>query len=248
MSKLLITGIAGFTGRYVAAAAISEGYDVHGIVQQSYTSIEGCQVHIVDLRDATQVDGLIKEIAPDYVIHLAAVSFVAHGDTHEIYSSNVVGSLNLLDALIKFRPNISKILIASSGNIYGSKVEMPIKEGATPKPVNDYGVSKLAMEMAVALRQHLLPITIVRPFNYTGVGQSDRFLVPKLVNAFKSGQKTVELGNINVARDFSDVRDVAKVYLRLLTSDSSSGVFNVCSGVAAPLEDILNNLDEPGGI
>ena len=93
------------------------------------------------------------------------------------------------------------------------------------------------MEMALKVRSQSSNITVVRPFNYTGVGQAEHFLIPKVVKAFKLKSDEIELGNLDVSRDFSDVRDVVSAYLALL-EQGHQGTFNVCSGSAVPLSDV----------
>jgi nucleoside-diphosphate-sugar epimerase len=116
-----------------------------------------------------------------------------------------------------------------------------------PAPANDYAVSKLAMEYMARLWMDRLPIIITRPFNYTGVGQASQFLLPKIVNHFKSGEKLIELGNIDVERDFSDVRMVAHAYRQLLELSPAGETFNVCSGVAYSMNDVLVMMSEIAG-
>jgi nucleoside-diphosphate-sugar epimerase len=123
----------------------------------------------------------------------------------------------------------------------------PIAETISPAPVNHYAASKLAMEAMVRTYADRLPIVMTRPFNYTGVGQSVNFLVPKLVAHFAQRRLFVELGNLDVVRDFSDVRAVAQAYLRLLSADVPEGVTNLCSGVGRSLRWVLEQLTELSG-
>ncbi len=172
-------------------------------------------------------------------MHLAAISFVAHGDVDEVYRTNIVGTRNLLEALAGAHTRPRSVVLASSANIYGNAAVEPIGEDTPPAPANDYAVSKVAMEQMARLWMDRLSITLVRPFNYTGVGQSENFLIPKLVAHFKRGAKFIELGNTGVARDFSDVRDVARAYAALVVKAPAGMTVNVCSGVAHSLDDVL---------
>jgi nucleoside-diphosphate-sugar epimerase len=199
------------------------------------------ECHACDLTNAKEVGSLMQVVQPDAVAHLAAISFVAHGDVEAVYRTNILGTRNLLQALAGLIKKPEIVLVASSANIYGNTTGGSLDESALPSPANDYAVSKLAMEYMAKLYTEQLPITLVRPFNYTGVGQSDKFLLPKIVSHIRKKAPVIELGNLNVARDFSDVRAVTSYYMKLLQNPQPSGsVFNVCSGKAHTLNDILN--------
>jgi nucleoside-diphosphate-sugar epimerase len=243
--KILLTGASGFTGRHFIELANSQGYECVALRHRSRDNIAGCTAVVVaDFADKGQLKAQIEAVRPNYVVHLAAISFVAHGDVSDIYSTNLLGTLNLLDCLIELALPIEKVLIASSGLVYGNNNQLPINESMAPAPVNDYSVSKYEMELAAYTRFDKLPLIIVRPFNYTGVGQAEHFLIPKIIAAFKRGDKKIELGNLDVARDFSDVRDVVVSYIRLLQSKASSDVFNVCTGQATSLLSVIERLNE----
>lgn len=242
MKTLLITGFDGFTGRYLADQARLGGYQVVGTVHRhSVGSQTKDALRTCDLTDANAVLDLIQDVQPDAVAHFAAISFVAHGDVESVYLTNILGTRNLLQALAGLVKKPEIVLVASSANIYGNTTGGSLDESAFPMPANDYAVSKLAMEYMAKLYVEQLPITLVRPFNYTGVGQSDKFLLPKIVSHIRKRAPVIELGNLNVARDFSDVRAVAAYYLKLLQYPQPSGsIFNVCSGKAYTLNEILN--------
>jgi len=237
-ARVLVTGCTGFTGRYVADALTHAGYAV--------IDAEHAGPHF-DLTQPASVRAVVNEARPDYVIHLAALSFVGHSDATAFYAVNAVGTTNLLEALAASKLNPRRIVIASSANVYGNATAEPITEATPPAPVNHYAASKLAMEMMVRTYADRLPIVMTRPFNYTGVGQSVNFLVPKLVAHFAQRRDFVELGNLDVVRDFSDVRAVAQAYLRLLSADVPEGVTNLCSGVGRSLRWVLEQLTELSG-
>ncbi|MCJ8274965.1 MAG: GDP-mannose 4,6-dehydratase, partial [Psychrosphaera sp.] len=248
---ILLTGAAGFTGRHFIDLAVRSGYRCVALYHKEQhkaafntQSVEGI---VADLTDKAQLKAQIGEVAPDMVVHLAAVSFVAHDDVSDIYRTNLLGTINLLDSLIELDLGLDKVLLASSGNVYGNTTQLPIHEGLAAVPANDYGVSKYAMEMAAQIRADRLPIIITRPFNYTGIGQAEHFVVPKIVAAYQRGERSIELGNLDVARDFSDVRDVVGAYLKLLQSDVKTGLFNLCSNKATSLLEIIEQLNALAG-
>lgn len=242
MLKALVTGVDGFTGRYLAAELHRAGYEVSGLVHKpQIAEIPGVKyVYVCDLCDAAGLDRVVAQAQPDVVAHLAAIAFVAHGDVEAIYRTNLMGSRNLLEALSHAGKSLQAVLMASSANVYGNATGGVLDETTSPAPANDYAVSKLAMEYMAKLYQERLPITIVRPFNYTGVGQAENFLLPKIVSHVRRRAPLIELGNLHVARDFSDVRTVVQYYRRLLENPAARGeTFNVCSGQAYTLDEVL---------
>lgn len=242
MARALITGLNGFTGQYLAQALQSAGYTVTGLSNQAAESVLNC-----DLLDREGLFEVMSQVQPDVVVHLAAIAFVAHGDVDAIYRTNVVGTRNLLDALVSSGCKPRSVLLASSANIYGNATVEPITESTAPAPANDYAVSKLTMEYMARLWFDQLPITLVRPFNYTGAGQSLNFLLPKIVDHFKRRAPVLELGNLDVARDFSDVRSVVERYRLLLEAGLSGEVFNICSGQGHSLLEVVQMMCELTG-
>jgi nucleoside-diphosphate-sugar epimerase len=244
MSRVLVTGVDGFTGLYLAPLLAAQGHEVHGLVQHlpaaGAASPKGVHaLHASDLLDADGLQRVCAAVRPDRVAHLAGIALVSHRDVGLIYRVNLIGTRMLLEALSATDAPPAAILLASSANIYGNSTAGVLDETTVPAPANDYGVSKLAMEYMASTWQARLPITVVRPFNYTGIGQSEDFLLPKIVSHFRRKAPVLELGNLHVERDFSDVRDVAAVYQRLLESPAVGQVFNVCSGVGHALQDVL---------
>ena len=251
MSKILVTGADGFTGRYLAAELQRAGYEVHGLVHKPVAlgKVPGVRaLHVADLSDAARLAAVVNEVQPDKVAHLAAIAFVAHGDIEAIYRTNLVGTRHLLEALAQSNAPLDAVLLASSANVYGNSVGGVLDENTPPAPANDYAVSKLAMEYAARLYAGRLPLIMARPFNYTGVGQAESFLIPKIVNHVRRRAPLIELGNLDVARDFSDVRNVVQSYRRLLEAPAAVGqTFNVCSGHAWSLSDVLAMVREISG-
>lgn len=243
--RALITGLSGFTGRYLADELAQHGYEVFGT---GSAPSEGENFFQVDLGETERMCELIAGVRPEVVVHLAALAFVGHGNPDDFYRVNLLGTRHLLEALAAADHRPRCVLLASSANVYGNSTEGLIHETTPPAPANDYAVSKLAMEYLAALSKERLPLVVVRPFNYTGVSQDARFLLPKIVAHFRSGADRIELGNLDVSRDFSDVRTVVEVYRRLLDSQSAiGGTFNVSSGVSYSLRDVIAMCEEITG-
>ncbi|MDR0965421.1 MAG: NAD-dependent epimerase/dehydratase family protein [Myxococcales bacterium] len=243
MSRALVTGVAGFTGKYLVHELTAQGHDVFGIGIEPRPDIPALRAYRqLDLMDVRALDMALADLTPNLVFHLAGMSHVTRDSAEALYRVNIMATRHLLDGLARLDHAPSRVLLASTANLYGNQ-SGTLDETTVPAPTNDYAVSKLAMEHMAALFRDRLPITIVRPFNYTGRGQSVNFLVPKLVHHFKHRLPTIELGNIDVVRDFSDVRDIATAYVRLAqATDPGWGPFNLCSGVGQSLRGILDLL------
>jgi nucleoside-diphosphate-sugar epimerase len=231
--RVLLTGRSGFTGRYLAQRLETAGFEVVDPEAGGRT---------FDLTRRDSIRHAVDDARPDYVVHLAAQSFVGHDDADAFYRVNTVGTTHLLDALLDSRRPVRRVVIASSANVYGNATVNPITESTPTAPVNHYAASKLAMECMAATYADRLPITITRPFNYTGAGQARQFLVPKLVEHFAERRPFIELGNLDVVRDFSDVRATTEAYVRLLRAGEPPAVVNVCSGVGRSLREVLDDL------
>ncbi|GAB3457105.1 GDP-mannose 4,6-dehydratase [Massilia terrae] len=243
--RALITGVRGFTGYYLQRELEQAGYEVYGTVLPGEPA--GGRLFAMDLLDQASVEDVIRQVRPDVVAHLAGIAFVGHGDAGQIYQVNVVGTRNLLAALASCPYRPSCVLLASSANVYGNADVAVIDEHVLPAPANDYAVSKLAMEYMARLWMDKLPIVIARPFNYTGPGQTENFLLPKIVAHFRQGARQIELGNLAIARDFSDVRMVASCYRRLLATAPAGQTFNVCSGRSHSLASVIEMVEDLAG-
>ncbi|MDA0891576.1 MAG: GDP-mannose 4,6-dehydratase [Proteobacteria bacterium] len=243
--RVFITGLPGFTAQYVAAEFEAQGYEVWGIGQQASALIP--RYFQCDLLDIEGLTAAIAAAQPEVVIHLAALAFVGHGSPAEFYAVNVVGTRNLLEAIGLSGAAVAHVVLASSANIYGNSNAGMLAESMPGNPENDYAVSKFAMEKMAYLWRHHFPITVTRPFNYTGIGQSENFLVPKMVRHYVSKVPEIELGNLDVSRDFSDVRDVAQIYRKIAEQPSEFRVLNICSGTTVSLRQILDMATEITG-
>lgn len=226
--RILVTGLNGFTGPYVRRALEEHGHLVVGLT--------------ADITNPPAVEQEVRALRPEAVVHLAAISFVGHGDANAFYQVNLIGTRNLLDALAQHANDLRCVLLASSANIYGNTTDGVVDESAPPSPMNDYAASKLSMEYMARLWMDKLPIVITRPFNYTGVGHDTRFVIPKLVAHFARRAESIDLGNLDVEREFNDVRTVCEAYLRLLQLGRSGQTYNICSGQPISLKPVIDTL------
>ena len=227
---VLITGVDGFTGRYLKLKLIESGHTVTGLS--------------ANLIDFNSINKEIEKVQPEAVVHLAGISFAGHEDYKKYYDVNLVGTRNLLEALSNHSENLKSVLIASSASVYGDGYKHAISENETPNPINDYAISKLALEYVAKLFMDKLPIFIVRPFNYTGLGQSESFLIPKIIEHFNKKKPSIELGNIMIQREFNDVRNVVNIYSDLLINGPSGKIFNICTEKTFSIQDVINRCEK----
>jgi nucleoside-diphosphate-sugar epimerase len=230
--RVAVTGASGFTGREVCRKLDTLGID--------WVALSA------DLTDAHAISDAVASTSFDRLIHLAAQAFAGAQTWRPFYDVNLLGTLSLLEAVARKRPG-ARCIIASSAQVYGPQAAGSIDEEQPTRPVTPYGVSKLAMELGAAPWRHDLDIVATRPFNYTGVGQQDIYLIPKIIRHFKERAPVIELGNIQVARDFGDVRSVADAYCGLVTTDGVARAVNLCTGQAHSITEILNMLSDMTG-
>ena len=241
-NKVFITGINGFTGQFLNENLSKFGYKVYG-------GEELCQSKFgvkFDITNSTLVEEVIAYLQPNFIFHLAAKSAVTDDDLDKVYLVNTLGTDNVIKAA-KSVKNLEKIIFASSAQVYGNHEAGLLTEEASLQPVNHYAVSKLAAEKICYFYTGELPIIIARPFNYTGLGQSARFVIPKIVDGFKNSASSLDLGNINVERDFSDVRDIVDDYRLLMQFGTPGEAYNICSGRVTSLRRIFQHLENLTG-
>jgi nucleoside-diphosphate-sugar epimerase len=240
-SRILVTGANGFTGRHLCAHLRAQGYHVFELTEHAATG----EAHVqAELTDAAQVGDAIAQTRPDRVVHLAAIAFPGHADAGAIYRVNVVGTLNLLQALVGQGAGAHGVLLPSTATVYAGDGTTALTEESPLRPASHYAASKLAMEHMARLFADRLPIVTVRPFNYTGPGQREPYLVPKIVRHAAQRARFIELGNIDSERDFLDVRAVTDAYARLLRAEGAFGrTFNLCSGVGTSVRGMIEKLE-----
>lgn len=226
--RILLTGASGFTGLHFTTLAKSRGHTVIPLKAR--------------LDDAYALATELRSLDFTHIVHLAAISFVGHTDPKAFYDTNLFGTLNLLEEVTKYSVVPKMVLLASSANVYGNALTSPVPETAIQAPVNHYATSKLAMECMARTYAERLPILIARPFNYTGPGQSVSFLIPKLVHHFKQASPVIELGNLDVEREFNDIRMICDAYLALLDRGIAGEAYNICSGIPYSLRSVMDEL------
>lgn len=243
-NKVLLTGIGGLTGKYLSVFLQKKGFEVYGI---SNLENKESNTYKCDITIKNEVAEVLNQIKPNYIIHLAAISFVQHDDIQEIYNVNVIGSQNILEACLEIKDNLKKIVLASSATVYGNNRNEVLSEEMCPNPINHYGISKYAMEQVAKTYFSKLPILITRPFNYTAPGHGEQFVIPKIAKAFANKDKQIELGNLEVYREYNSIDFVCEVYFKLLQSEATSEIVNIASGNTHSLKEIILKFEEKSG-
>jgi GDP-4-dehydro-6-deoxy-D-mannose reductase len=250
--RALITGGGGFVGRYLRvalAAALPEA----DIILTTHKGARANSWVAADLTDSATVNALAEEYRPDLVVHLAAQSSSGSsaGVGGQTWRVNVGGAIALAEGLARHSPDVT-VLNISSSEVYGqSFLDGPVKEHAELRPLSVYGKTKAAAESVFA---DILPDTAklitVRPFNHTGPGQDERFVVPSLaaqIARIERGEQAppLRVGNLGSEREFLDVRDVVRAYAGLIEHAETlpmRAVFNVATGRAVRISEILSRL------
>jgi GDP-4-dehydro-6-deoxy-D-mannose reductase len=248
MRRLLVLGASGFAGRHLAehlSAQVSTDIVLVGTGRK------------FDLRDRHSLYSVVSESRPDWILHLAAQSSAAASikDSISTYDVNTMGVARLVDVL-RSTSFGGRLLFVSSSEVYGSvsPSRLPILEAETPRPRNPYAASKLAAE-AICHEAFAsgLDVVIVRPFNHIGPGQDRRFAVGSFAHDVASlmlGERpaVLEVGDLSIARDFTDVRDIVRGYLTLLRCAQSGQIYNLASGKATTLTELVQLLREVANV
>jgi GDP-4-dehydro-6-deoxy-D-mannose reductase len=230
--RVLVTGAAGFVGGYLCAALG-----------------EAAVPSSADVTDAAALEAEVAEAAPAAIVHLAAVSSTtdALADPAAAWHVNAVGTVNLTEAVRRAAPR-ARLLVVSTGEVYGDTGDGPADEGHPIAPRSPYAASKAAAEIAAdqAARAYGLDVVLARPFAHTGPGHDQRFALPsfayQIAELERAGGGELKVGDLSVHRDLLDVRDVVAAYTALLAPDVPATTYNVARGSSVPLSDLVDVL------
>jgi GDP-4-dehydro-6-deoxy-D-mannose reductase len=230
--RILVTGADGFVGRHLMAQLGRAGVDA-----------------AADVTDVDHLRDAIRAAAPRAVVHLAARSSAgaSWSGGADIWHVNALGTVNVLDAVAAAAPR-ARVLVVSSGEVYGETAERPAREDDPVAPLSPYAASKAAAEIAAlrAARADGLDVVVVRTFSHTGPGQDERFAVgswtAQIARLEAAGGGALLVGDVSVRRDLTDVRDVCRAYRVLLEPGVAPGVYNIASGQNVRLADVVETL------
>ncbi len=256
--RFLITGVNGFVGRHLGRALLDRGAEVHGTAfapqedPLAGQGLDGIGLHSVDVRDQTQVDRVVRETRPDGVFHLAGVAFVpdAQANPTLAFDINAIGTIRVLASVHQLAPQARVVSIGSS-EVYGlvDESDLPLDENVALRPLSPYAASKAAADLAAFQWAEGIGLDVmrVRPFNHTGAGQRVVFVCPDFATQIArielgGRDRSMSVGDLDVVRDFSDVRDVVAAYLALYEKGRRGEAYNVCSGVGRTIREILDEL------
>jgi GDP-4-dehydro-6-deoxy-D-mannose reductase len=251
--RALITGVGGFVGRHLLQHLQDEGDDVCGVGRSdNVLNIGSAPVIQADLADRDAVERLVREVRPEAVYHLAAQSSPSESVANPwgTICNNLAGQLNVLEALLGagLRP---RVLVVGSSDEYGQvrPEDVPTSEDAPLRPITPYAVSKVGQDMMgfQYFAQHGLAVVRVRPFNHTGPGHDARFVIPSFARQLAeieagSREPVLRVGNLNVARDFIDARDMVRAYRLALVDGVPGEVYNIGSGRAVLISEMVDEL------
>ncbi|MDP8214344.1 MAG: GDP-mannose 4,6-dehydratase [Candidatus Euphemobacter frigidus] len=258
MHRALITGIAGFAGSHLAKDLVDHGWTVsgierHGAVLNNLAFLhDRVRVEECDILSAQDVGYVIRKYQPDVVFHLAGTTFIptAQNAPQMAFEINVKGSLNILEETQENAPD-SRMILVSSAEVYGDAApeKMPLTENNRPSPVNIYALTKLCAEEITCYYHRVrgLDSVVLRPFNHIGRGQRPSFVTSAFalqIARIEAGQQrpVLEVGNLETARDFTDVRDMVRAYRLAAERCRPATPYNICSGKVYAIKDILDKL------
>ena len=251
--KCLITGFNGFCGKHLANLFEEKIYGLSRFISDTFfRNYPNAFFYQCDLTDASRTHHVIQEIEPDCIFHLAAESSVASSfdNPADLMNNNIASQINIFEAVRSLELD-TRILIAGSSEEYGlvSEDDIPVNETCSFNPLSTYAVSKVSQDM-LAYQYHKsydMDIVRVRSFNLTGPGRPHSYALSsfayQIAQIEKRSQKgIISVGNLEAKRDYTDVRDAVKGYLQLAQKAESGSVYNLCSGKAYSLKDLLDIL------
>lgn len=243
MSRLLLSGSTGFIGSSLIPKLVERGYDVWVLeryVVGRYGEPKNVKTVFGDLRDYFTIRNIVRQIQPDFVIHLAAISPVSYSYEHqnEVIETNLMGTINLAESCLREVPHFKQFLFASTSETYGNG-DSPKMESTPQNPNSPYAVSKLAAEKYLLYMKdaYNFPLTILRPFNTYGRRSDYHFVVEHTIMKMLT-EKTCRMGDLSPIRDFMYVDDHVSAYLTCLNNPLAIGeVFNFCTGIGVKIEE-----------
>ncbi|MCB1307564.1 MAG: GDP-mannose 4,6-dehydratase [Leptospiraceae bacterium] len=266
MKSALITGIHGFAGSYLCRNLLHQGFRVLGIDRNESPAMQGIDwprdqldVLCTDLNDTDRIRSFLENRLNnqpiDYIFHLAGSAFVPASwkSPASVLQNNTLATIKLIE-IARDAGWQGRFLVVSSSDVYGSQPAsaMPLTENASTAPESPYAGSKLAAEkFALYYNKDGIDVIIARPFNHIGPGQNELFAVPafmqRIRKALQSGQKSMDVGDLESTRDFTDVRDVVEGYRVILEKGAAGAVYNVCSGRHWTIRSILEMIFDAAG-
>jgi len=251
MSRILVTGIEGFVGGHLARHLSAIGHTVVGLHWADAQPGLPAELHRGDIGDFEGTRTLLEATRPEGIIHLAGISSVAMSESHQLktYEVNTLGTLKLLEAVRGLELKC-RIILISSADVYGrSNVGRPLSEDAPLQPLSPYALSRVMTCEAARFyhRVYGLDVVILRPFSHTGPGQTAAFVFPKVARAIVqiergAAEPVIAMGNLEVRRDYTDVRDVVRAYALALEHCAGGETYNVTSGKPVVIKESVDYL------
>ena len=257
-SRVLVTGAAGFVGKWLCAHLLQHGYavtggfrspnEVRGLSSQWQTRLDGVSWVQVDVHEPSSIDHALDP-DPDSVVHLAAVSSGAEArrDPAAAWTTNCIGTVHIGQALER-RDSAARLVLASTGEVYGRDLTRPAQEADLVAPASPYAASKAAAELAVFERHRRTgsDVVVLRPFTQTGPSQTTQFFVPAVIERVGRARRdragSVEVGNLDVVREFLDVRDVAAAIHVALEHGTAGEVYNIATANGISLRSVFGTV------
>ncbi len=255
--RVLVTGARGFVGRHVMEHLRATGHAPIGLDLPAPDGTAGADFIAGDLQQPGELEAAIRQTQPDACIHLAGIAFVPLGwtDPNRVFSVNLTGTINLLEAVRRAAPR-ARLLAVTSAEVYGAgHVEQPLTEEAPMRPANPYAAAKMAADLMVLLyaRRYTMPAMTARPLNHIGPGQAPEFVTTAFARqlaeiAAGRSAPVIRVGNLDAQRDFTDVRDVARAYRLLIEQGRAGEAYNIVSGRPVAIRTILDHFMQIAGV